>query len=290
MSRWGIADIPDQTGRTFVVTGANSGLGAVTARALAGAGAEVIMACRNLAKAEPIAAEIGPRAHVRSLDLADLASVRDFASGVERVDVLINNAGVMAVPERRTADGFEMQIGTNHLGHFALTGLLLDKITDRVVTVSSATHSIGKIDLDDLNWEERRYRRWRAYGQAKLANLLFTYELQRRLTAAGSPIISVAAHPGYAATDLQSHTESFRDSIMVLGNRLLAQSAEKGALPELFAATEPVVPGAFYGPDRMNGMRGYPTRCDSSKAARDEWMARELWSPSERLTGVTYPI
>lgn len=290
MSRWGTTDIPDQTGRTFVVTGANSGLGAVAARALAAAGGEVIMACRNLAKAEPIAADIGPRAQVRSLDLADLASVRAFASGVERVDVLINNAGVMAVPERRTADGFEMQIGTNHLGHFALTGLLLDKITDRVVTVSSGAHMIGKIDLDDLNWERRRYRAWSAYGQAKLANLMFAYELQRRLTAAASPIISVAAHPGYAATDLQSHTESFMDSVMVLGNRLLAQNAEMGALPELFAATTPVEPGAFYGPDRFGGLRGHPARCGSTKASHDETVARELFALSERLTGITYPL
>ncbi|WP_067862009.1 oxidoreductase [Nocardia shimofusensis] len=290
MSRWEAADIADQTGRTFVVTGANGGLGAVTARVLAAKGAQVIMACRDLAKAERVAADLGPRADVRSLDLADLSSVRAFAAGVERVDVLINNAGVMAVPKRRTADGFEMQVGTNHLGHFALTGLLLDKIADRVVTVSSGAHAVGKIDLNDLNWERRRYQRWLAYGQAKLANLMFAYELQRRLTAAGSPILSVAAHPGYAATDLQSHTESFMDSIMAVGNRMLAQSAESGALPQLFAATEPVEPGAFYGPDKFGGMRGHPARCGSSKASRDETVARELFALSERLTGVTYSI
>jgi len=166
MSRWDTANIPDQSGRTFIVTGANSGLGAVAARALARAGADVVLACRNLVKAEKVAAEIGARATVRELDLADLASVRAFAAGTERVDVLINNAGVMAVPHRTTADGFEMQIGTNHLGHFALTGLLLDKITDRVVTVSSGAHAVGRIDLADLNWERRRYQRWLAYGQS----------------------------------------------------------------------------------------------------------------------------
>ncbi|AXK86631.1 NAD(P)-dependent dehydrogenase, short-chain alcohol dehydrogenase family [Nocardia farcinica] len=288
MSRWDTANIPDQSGRTFIVTGANSGLGAVAARALARAGADVVLACRNLAKAEKVAAEIGARATVRELDLADLASVRAFAAGTERVDVLINNAGVMAVPHRTTADGFEMQIGTNHLGHFALTGLLLDKITDRVVTVSSGAHAVGRIDLADLNWERRRYQRWLAYGQSKLANLLFAYELQRRLSAAGSPILSVAAHPGYAATELQSHTETFLDSVMNVGNRILAQTAEMGALPELFAATMPVEPGAFYGPTGLGGMRGYPGRCGSTKASRDERVAGELWALSERLTGVTY--
>ncbi|WP_040794383.1 oxidoreductase [Nocardia higoensis] len=290
MSRWEATDIPDQTGRTFVVTGANGGLGAAAARALAAKGAQVVMACRDLAKAERVAAELGPHADVRSLDLADLSSVRAFAAGVERVDVLINNAGVMAVPQRRTADGFEMQIGTNHLGHFALTGLLLGKITDRVVTVSSGAHVIGAIDLDDLNWERRKYQSWRAYGQAKLANLMFAYELQRRLTAAGSPILSVAAHPGYASTGLQSHTETFMDSIMAVGNRLLAQSAENGALPELFAATMPVEPGAFYGPDKFGGLRGHPVRVGSTEASRDETVARELFALSERLTGVTYSI
>ncbi len=280
--------MPDQSGRTFVVTGANSGLGAVTARALAGAGAQVIMACRDEVKARTVADSIGDRAQVRRLDLADLASVRQFADSVERADVLINNAGVMAVPLRRTADGFEMQFGTNHLGHFALTGLLLDKISDRVVTVSSGAHRLGRIDSSDLNWETRRYERWQAYGQAKLANLMFAYELQRRLTAAGSPKVSVAAHPGYAATDLQSHTESFLDTIMALGNRLVAQSAEMGALPSLFAATAEVEPGAFYGPARFGGMRGYPARSGSSAASRDEMMARRLWEQSEQLTKVAY--
>ncbi|WP_330252033.1 oxidoreductase [Nocardia sp. NBC_00565] len=288
MSRWDTSNIADQGGRTFIVTGANSGLGAAAVRALAGAGAQVILACRNVAKGEKVAGEIGERAQVRELDLADLSSVRAFADSVDRVDVLINNAGVMAVPAGRTADGFEMQVGTNHLGHFALTGLLLDKISDRVVTVSSGAHRAGKIDLDDLNWEHRKYQRWSAYGQAKLANLMFAYELQRRLTAAGSSKISVAAHPGYAATELQSHTESIQDTLMALGNRLLAQSAEMGTLPELFAATESAEPGAFYGPGGWQGMRGYPERCDSSAASKNEEVARGLWELSEKLTGVTF--
>ncbi|MEU8897920.1 oxidoreductase [Nocardia sp. NPDC048505] len=288
MSGWDIADIPDQTGRRVIVTGANSGLGAAAARALAAAGAEVILACRNLEKAAPVAAEIGARAQVRALDLADLASVREFAAAVDRVDVLMNNAGVMAVPAKRTADGFEMQFGTNHLGHFALTGLLLDKITDRVVTVSSWGHRFGRINLGDPNWESRRYDRWLAYGQSKLANLLFTAELQRRLTAAGSATLATAAHPGYAATELTTHTESVMDRLLSIGDNTIAQSAEKGALPQLFAATAPVEPGGYYGPHGIGGLRGYPVRCGSSKAARDERKAAELWELSEKLTGVSY--
>ncbi|UFS95185.1 oxidoreductase [Nocardia huaxiensis] len=290
MSGWDIADIPDQSGRTFIVTGANSGLGAVTARALAGAGAQVIMACRNELKGHAVANEIGAGAQVRRLDLADLSSVREFADGIDSADVLINNAGVMAVPLERTADGFEMQVGTNHLGHFALTGLLLDKIRDRVVTLSSGAHAMGRIDLEDLNWERRSYQRWAAYGQSKLANLMFAYELQRRLTAAGSAKLSVAAHPGYAATELQSHTESIQDRFMAIGNRLFAQSAEMGALPTLFAATTEVEPGAYYGPTGFRGLRGYPGRSGSTAASRDEMTARRLWELSEQLTKVTYPF
>ncbi|MEV5649348.1 oxidoreductase [Nocardia sp. NPDC052254] len=290
MSGWNISDIPDQSGRTVIVTGANSGLGAVTTRALAGAGAQVIMACRDEVKARAVADSIGGRVQVRRLDLADLSSIREFARGIDGdgVDVLINNAGVMALPLRRTADGFEMQFGTNHLGHFALTGLLLDKISERVVTVASGAHLIGRIDLTDPNYEHRRYERWRAYGQSKLANLMFAYELQRRLTASGSSKVSVAAHPGYASTELQSHTESFLDSIMSLGNRILAQSAEMGALPSLYAATAKVEPGAFYGPGSLGGLRGHPTRSGSSAASRDEVTARRLWDLSEKLTQVDF--
>ncbi|MBD0324227.1 MAG: SDR family NAD(P)-dependent oxidoreductase [Aldersonia sp.] len=289
MTKWTESDIPAQHGRTFVVTGSNSGLGAAAAAAIAKAGGKVVLACRNTAKADEVARSIGANATVAKLDLADLSSVRAFADSIDAVDVLINNAGVMALPKRQTADGFEMQIGTNHLGHFALTGLLLDKIGDRVVTLSSQAHQMGKIDLDDLNWERRRYQRWLAYGQSKLANLLFAFELQRRLANAGSKVISVAAHPGYASTNLQSHTESFLDAVMKFGNGIVAQSAQMGALPELYAATAPdVTGGSYYGPDGFGGMRGYPTRSGSTARSKDEVMARKLWELSEKLTGVNY--
>ncbi|HEU5006775.1 MAG TPA: oxidoreductase [Jatrophihabitantaceae bacterium] len=289
MTKWTAADIPDLSGRTYVVTGANSGLGASTARELAAHGGTVIMACRNVGKAERVAATIGHDTTVRPLDLSDLASVRAFAGSVDSLDVLVNNAGVMALPLGRTKDGFETQFGTNHLGHFALTGLLLPKIRDRVVTLSSEAHRIGRINLADPNWEHRRYSRWRAYGQSKLANLMFAYELQRRLTASGSPVISLAAHPGYANTDLQSHTQSIQDQIMAIGNRYFAQSADMGALPSLYAATAPdAVGGAFYGPDGFAEQRGCPRRVSSTRASRDEVVARALWQRSEDLTGVSF--
>jgi NAD(P)-dependent dehydrogenase (short-subunit alcohol dehydrogenase family) len=292
MTKWTSKDILDQSGRTVVVTGANSGLGEVTARELARAGATVILACRDTAKGAAAAASMPGRAEVRRLDLADLSSVRELADSIDgALDVLINNAGVMAVPQRRTADGFELQIGTNHLGHFALTGLLLDRIGDRVVTLSSGMHNMGRIRLDDLNWERGGYQRWRAYGQSKLANLLFTYELQRRLTAAGSPVKAVAAHPGYAATNLQSHTESIQGLVMALANRLMAQSGEMGALPTLYAATVPDLPGGSYvGPDGFLEQRGHPKIVNSSAAAKDPEIARRLWEISEKLTGVTYEL
>jgi NAD(P)-dependent dehydrogenase (short-subunit alcohol dehydrogenase family) len=276
----------DLRGKTFVITGANGGLGAVTARAVAGAGGQVIMACRDVAKAEAVAADIGELAQVRRLDLADLASVREFVASVGEFDTLINNAGVMAVPKRRTVDGFESQIGINHLGHFALTGLLIERIRSRVVTMSSGLHVLGAVDLHDLNWEERRYHRMRAYGAWKLANLLFAYELQRRLTLAGSRVLSVAAHPGYAATNLQGHTESFLDLIMKITNGF-AQSAQMGALSEIYAATGPVQTGGYYGPKRL---RGYPQRVTSSAKSRDGQVAAKLWELSEKLTGVSYSI
>ncbi|MCA2209980.1 oxidoreductase [Nocardia rosealba] len=286
MSKWTTADLSDQTGRTFIVTGANSGLGAATARALSAKGARVILACRNTAKAEQVASELPGETQVRELDLADLNSVRAFAESIERVDVLINNAGVMALPLRRTADGFEMQFGTNHLGHFALTNLLLDRIADRVVTVSSNAHRIGRIDLTDPNWEQRRYDRWRAYGQSKLANLLFATELQRRLAGEGSSVLSVAAHPGYAATELMSHTESVQEVFMWLGNRMFAQSPAQGALPTLFAATADVEPGGFYGPDGLFGLWGHPAPCAMAAPAHDRAVAAELWELSEKLCGL----
>ena len=227
--RWTAAELPALDGRTVVVTGANSGIGLVTARELARAGARVVLAVRDETRGRTAADTITGSTDVRRLDLADLASVRAFAAAwTGDLDVLINNAGVMAVPEQRTADGFEMQFGTNHLGHFALTNLLLPHVTDRVVTVSSGAHRGGRIDLDDLNWERRRYRTWSAYGQSKLANLLFTLELQRRLTAVGSSVRAVAAHPGYSATNLQSHTGNPLASLMMtVANRVVAQRDEQ---------------------------------------------------------------
>jgi NAD(P)-dependent dehydrogenase (short-subunit alcohol dehydrogenase family) len=242
-------------------------------------------------KGEAAAARLTGESTVRPLDLADLASVRAFAAASGPFDVLINNAGVMAVPLRRTADGFEMQIGTNFLGHFALTGLLLPKIADRVVTLSSGAHRAGRISLDDLNWRRRRYRRWPAYGQSKLADLMFAYELDRRLRTAGSRVRSVAAHPGYAATELQSHTESIQDRFMALGNRLIAQDAAAGALPTLYAATMPDVSGGdYWGPNGLGELRGHPHRVRSSKASRDADVASRLWALAEELTGVTFDL
>ncbi|MDX6582748.1 MAG: hypothetical protein QOI10_1932 [Solirubrobacterales bacterium] len=281
--------MPDQSGRTFVITGANSGIGLAAARQIAAAGAHVILAVRDLAKGGAAAAGLSGDPEVRALDLADLASVRGFAEGLDRdIDVLINNAGVMATPHRTTADGFELQFGTNHLGHFALTGLLRPRIRTRVVTISSGGHRIGRINFDDLQ-SERSYHRWLAYGRSKLANLLFMYELQRRFEAAGSPVRSVAAHPGYAATNLQFHTESIQDRMMALGNRIFAQSDERGAWPTVYAATTPDLAGGSYvGPDGFLEQRGNPKLVGSSAAARDEETARRLWEVSEELTGVRY--
>ncbi|WP_460399613.1 oxidoreductase [Actinophytocola sediminis] len=286
MAPWTAADIPDQTGRTVVVTGANSGLGLATARAFAARGAHVVLACRDVAKGEAVAPP--GDVEVRRLDLADLASVRAFAEDLTGpVDVLINNAGVMAVPHRRTADGFELQFGTNHLGHFALTGLLLDRVRDRVVTLSSLMHRTGRIRLDDLNWERRRYLRWPAYSQSKLANLLFTYELTRRLTAAGSPVLAYAAHPGLASTNLQTHTESWQSAGLTLLSRIVAQSSSMGALPTLYAATVAGLPGGSYiGPDGLAERRGHPKVVGSTRAARNPRVATELWDRSATLTGV----
>ncbi len=291
-ARWTADDIPDQTGRLVIVTGANSGIGLHAAKALAAAGAHVVLAVRDLAKGERAAAGMPGQTEVRRLDLADLSSVRAFADAWSGdVDVLINNAGVMALPEGRTADGFETQIGTNHLGHFALTGLLLDRVTDRVVTIASGAHRMGAIDLDDLSWERRAYQRWGAYGQSKLANLLFTLELQRRLTAARSPVRAVAAHPGYAATNLQTRTDNrVQDALLAVGNRLFAQSDEQGSWPTLFAATEDVPPAAYVGPDGIAEGRGHPTLVGRSAAAVDTEVAERLWALSEQLTGVTFRV
>lgn len=279
-------------GRTVVVTGGNSGLGLVTGQELARVGARVVLAVRDTERGAAAAREIGGTTEVRELDLADLRSIRAFAEAwSEPIDILINNAGIMMVPEGRTADGFERQFGTNHLGHFALTNLLLPHLTDRVVTVSSQAHRRGHIDLTDLNWNTRPYNATAAYGQSKLANLLFTLELQRRLTAAGSPVRAVAAHPGWAATNLQSHTENpVADFVMSLGNKLIAQDGRSGALPTLFAATQDLPAAAYVGPDGFYEYRGYPTLVGRTHDAANPELAQRLWAESENLTGVTFPV
>jgi NAD(P)-dependent dehydrogenase (short-subunit alcohol dehydrogenase family) len=280
------------TGRSVIVTGANSGIGRAAAGAFAGAGARVVLAVRDLEKGRAAAAAMPGEPEVRRLDLASLASVREFAAAWEGdIDLLINNAGVMAPPLTRTADGFELQLGTNHLGHFALTNLLLDHITGRVVTVSSTGHRMGRIDFDDLNWERKPYRAWRAYGQSKLANLLFTAELQRRLTAAGSPVLATAAHPGYASTNLQFHSQRrLFDLIGAVGNRLLAQDEQGGALPTIYAAVADIPGNSFAGPGGFMEQRGPAKLVGRSNAANDAEVARRLWDVSEELTGVRFPL
>ncbi|CAM5394303.1 oxidoreductase [Streptomyces xanthochromogenes] len=300
---WSAQDIPDQSGRTAVVTGANSGIGLVTARELARRGARVVLACRSEARGreaeERVRSEVpDARAEFRPLDLADLGSVRDFAAELpyERLDLLINNAGVMALPYGRTADGFETQFGVNHLGHFALTGLLLPRLraagAARVVSVSSGMHALGNVDLRDLN-SERHYRRWVAYGRSKSANLLFIHELARRLGAAGSDVVAAAAHPGYAATNLQTQAVRMEgrrraERLVELGNRIMAQPAEAGALPTLFAATAPGVrPDSFTGPSVMM-WRGSPAKSWRAGWTLNDVAGERLWAASERLTGVVY--
>ncbi len=279
-------------GRTVVVTGANSGIGLIAARELGRAGAQVVLAVRDEARGAAAAGTISGSTEVRPLDLASLDSVRAFAEGWDaEIDVLINNAGVMATPERRTADGFELQFGTNHLGHFALTNLLLRHVTDRVVTVASNAHYFGAIRFEDPNWESGGYSRWRAYGQSKLANLLFTLELQRRLAEADSDVRAVAAHPGYAATHLQERTESvLQNGMMALANKVVAQSDEMGALPTLYAATQDVPGGAYVGPDGLFAQRGHPKLAGRSNASLDEAAARRLWELSEGLTETAFPL
>ncbi len=287
------SDIPDLAGATIVITGANSGLGLETARLLAEHGAQVTIAVRDTAKGEQAAEKIGHASEVRALDLASLESVRAFADdwGEKPIDILINNAGVMYTPELRTREGFELQIGTNHLGHFALTNLLLPTITGRVVTVASNAHKGGKVDLSDLNWERRPYHWMAAYHQSKLANLLFTGELARKLSAAGSRVIATAAHPGYAATNLTSHTGSpIKGAIMAISDRVLAQSAQAGALPTIYAAVEDIPGDTYVGPSGPGEWRGRPKIVGRTKAARDPESAAALWSLSEELTGVVFPL
>lgn len=301
MPAWTASDMPSQDGRVAVVTGANSGIGLVAARELARAGATVVLACRAPARASVAAESIltavpGAAIDVWQLDLADLGSVRDFAAGLgethPQVDLLLNNAGVMALPRGTTADGFERQFGTNHLGHFALTGLLLERLlaapAPRVVTVSSLMHRSGRMHFDDLQGE-RSYGRWSAYGQSKLANLLFMYELQRRSDAAGTPLRSLAAHPGYSATNLQSHTGSaIETTVMRILNRTIAQRDDMGALPSLYALTMELPGGTYVGPGGIAEGRGHPKVVSASGAARDPEDARRLWEASEELTGVAY--
>jgi NAD(P)-dependent dehydrogenase (short-subunit alcohol dehydrogenase family) len=303
---WTADDMPSQAGKTIVVTGANSGIGYEAALCLAAKGAHVVMGCRDPVKGRR-AAEAIKTAHpsaaltVMALDLADLASIRRFAETVRAshlaLHALCNNAGVMAIPYRTTVDGFEMQLGTNHLGHFALTGLLLDRLLAppgaRVVTVSSNAHKFGAMRWDDLQWT-RGYRKWFAYSQSKLANLLFAYELQRRLAAASAALVSVACHPGYAATNLQAagprmQGSSMGEAVMELGNRLFAQSAAMGALPTLHAATAPTVRGGDYiGPDGFGQQWGHPATVQSNARSHDGEAQRRLWDLSEQLTGVRY--
>jgi NAD(P)-dependent dehydrogenase (short-subunit alcohol dehydrogenase family) len=292
MTTFSAASIPDMTGKTVIVTGANSGIGRVAASALAAAGARVVLAVRNTGKGDAAASQMSGTTEVRRLDLASLASVSQFAAGWDGpIDILINNAGIMIPPKSQTADGFEMQFGTNHLGHFALTNLLLPHITGRVVTVSSTAHRMGRIDFDDLNWEHKSYRGWRAYGQSKLANLLFTAELQRRLIAAGSDVEANAAHPGYAATNLQSHSENrLMEVLMVIGNRVIAQDDKGGALPTLYAAVADIPGNSFAGPGGFMESRGAPKLVGRSSAATDMETARRLWDVSEQLTGVSFPL
>ena len=291
MADWTAADLPSFAGRTVIVTGANSGLGAVTARELAGKGANIIMAVRNTSKGEAAAQQItGPKVvEVRRLDLQDLSSVRQFADGVDKVDVLINNAGIMAAPYALTVDGFESQIGTNHLGHFALTNLLLPKLTDRVVTVSSMAHWPGRINFDDLNWRNRRYSPWLAYSQSKLANLLFTSELQRRLDAVGSPLRALAAHPGYSHTNLHGASgRKLGDALMSAATRVVATDADFGARQTLYAASQDLPGNTFVGP--RFGYLGGTQPVGRSRRARDAATATALWELSEQVTGTKFPL
>ena len=289
---WSATDIPEQSGRRIVVTGATSGIGLVTAAELARHGARVTLAVRDEARGREVAAAMTGEVDVRHLDLARLSSVRAFAESWDGpLDVLVANAGVMATPHQRSADGFELQIATNHLGHFALTNLLLPALTDRVVVVSSQAHRMGRIDLEDLTWDRRRYRPWAAYGQSKLANLLFVWELQRRLDEAGSPLRALAAHPGYAATRLQARTANpVLNAVPGWLTRLVAQSAEDGALPSLYAATQDLPGRTYVGPGGLLEQRGAPKIVGRSGAACDDTVGRRLWELSERLTGVEWPL
>jgi NAD(P)-dependent dehydrogenase (short-subunit alcohol dehydrogenase family) len=302
-SNWTTADIPDQSGRVAIVTGANTGLGFHTAAALADKGAHVVLAVRNLDKGKDAVDKIkadSPNAVValQQLDLTSLEAIREAAEEIkaahQRIDLLINNAGVMWTPKDTTKDGFELQFGTNHLGHFTFDGLLLERLLpvegSRVVTVSSQGHRTGRINFDDLQ-SERKYGRHAAYAQSKLANLMFTYELQRRLTAKGAPTIAVAAHPGGSNTELTRNVPGVVRAPLEAVWGLVTQGADMGALPTLRAATDPDVQGGqYYGPDGIGEQRGHPKLVESSKRSHDEAVQRRLWEVSEELTGVSYPV
>jgi NAD(P)-dependent dehydrogenase (short-subunit alcohol dehydrogenase family) len=303
MSKWTADDIPDQTGRLAVITGANTGLGLETAKALTAHGAAVVLAVRDLDKGKDAATRItaanpGADVSIQRLDLSSLDSVRgaahDLRASHDRIDLLINNAGVMYNPRSTTADGFELQFGTNHLGHFAFTGLLLDRLLaaagSRVLTVSSVGHRIrARINFDDLQ-SEHGYSRIAAYGQSKLANLMFTYELQRRLASTGSTTIAVAAHPGGSNTELVRNSPAPLRALNAVLGPMIAQNAAMGALPTLRAATDPgVLGGQYYGPDGFRELRGHPKVVESSRQSHDTDIQRRLWAASEDLTGVTYP-
>ena len=298
MSTWTTADIPDQSGRTAVITGANTGLGFETAKALADKGARVVLAVRDTDKGRQAAARIGGDVTVQELDLTSLASIRaaseELHTKFESLDLLINNAGVMTTPKATTKDGFELQFGTNHLGHFALTGLLLDRLLDvdgaRIVTVSSNGHKMGgSIHFDDLQWE-RRYNRMGAYTQSKLANLLFTYELQRRLAPRGKTA-ALAAHPGTSTTELMRNLPKFVERGFSLVSPLMSQSAADGALPTLRAATDPgALGGQYYGPSGIAEFKGNPVVVASSDQSYDLDLQRRLWAVSEELTKVVFPV
>jgi NAD(P)-dependent dehydrogenase (short-subunit alcohol dehydrogenase family) len=289
MPGWTAADLQSFAGRTAIVTGASGGLGEVTARELARVGAHVVLAVRDINKGGAAAARMTGDLEVRRLDLQDLSSVRDFADGVDKVDVLVNNAGIMATKKALTADGFEGQIGTNHLGHFALTNLLLPKLTDRVVTVSSLLHMIGYASLKDLNWRSRPYSAWLAYGQSKLANLLFTSELQRRLDTVASPLRALAAHPGYSHTNLQGHSgRKLGDAVILALTHVVSTDADFGARQTLYAASQDLPGDTFVGPRFGIWGRSQPTwRTWRAKRAST---AAALWDLSEQLTGTKFPL
>jgi NAD(P)-dependent dehydrogenase (short-subunit alcohol dehydrogenase family) len=284
-------EVPRQDGRRFVVTGASGGIGLQTAKVLADRGAHVVLAVRNLERGRAAAEQMGGDVELGLLDVADLSSVRTFAETLDVVDVLVNNAGALALPFGTSPDGFELHLATNHLGHFALTNLLLPRLTDRVVVVGSPSHRHASLDLTDLDWRRRRYRPYAAYADSKLANLLFMAELQRRLTAAGSTLRVTGAHPGSTATGITGSTGSrLKTSVGDFGHKLVGMKAWQGALPVLYAATMDVPGNTYVGPHRWREMNGWPTGVGRSQQALDPELAKGLWDESERLSGVRFPL